>query len=152
MMHCRSATSVHVGPAGVLALPAHVTRPVLEVMLSDAREFVAEWLEMRPVFQHRLLGQCLRPPLQVQIDKMCKVLALCLACYVAFRADQLDASLAYAVSSSSLSGLKRAKCSEQVCVCVRLYVHVCVCVCTTAVLINVCQHHSDGTTKGGFSR
>ena len=78
-MHCRSATSVHVGPAGVLALPAHVTRPVLEVMLSDAREFVADWLEMRPVFQHRLFGQCLRPPLQVQIHlqghNMCKVLA-----------------------------------------------------------------------------
>ena len=65
-MHCRSATSVHVGPAGVLALPAHVTRRVLEVMLSDAREFVADWLEMRPVLQHRLFGQCLRPPLQVQ--------------------------------------------------------------------------------------
>ena len=79
MMHCRSATSVHVGPAGVLALPAHVTRRVLEVMLSDAREFVADWLEMRPVFQHRLFGQCLRPPLQVQIHlqghNMCKVLA-----------------------------------------------------------------------------
>ena len=79
MMHCRSATSVHVGPAGVLALPAHVTRSVLEVMLSDAQEFVAEWLEMRPVFQHRLFGQCLRPPLQVQIHlqghKMCNVLA-----------------------------------------------------------------------------
>ena len=59
---------MHVGPAGVLALPAQVTRPVLEVMLSDAREFVAEWLEMRPVFQHRLFGQCLRPPLQVQIQ------------------------------------------------------------------------------------
>ena len=58
---------MHVGPAGVLALPAHVTRPVLEVMLSDAHEFVAEWLEMRPVFQHRLFGQCLRPPLQVEI-------------------------------------------------------------------------------------
>ncbi len=70
---------MHVGPAGVLALPAHVTRSVLEVMLSDAREFVAEWLEMRPVFQHRLFGQCLRPPLQVQIHlqghKMCNVLA-----------------------------------------------------------------------------
>ena len=79
IMQCRSPTSVHVGPAGVLALPAHVTRPVLEVMLSDAREFVAEWLEMRPVFQHRLFGQCLRPSLQVQIHlqghNRCKMLA-----------------------------------------------------------------------------
>ncbi|DBA70641.1 TPA: hypothetical protein ACH3X2_012024 [Trebouxia sp. C0005] len=66
----RSASSVHVGPVGVLALPAHVTRPVLEVMLSDAREFVAEWLEMRPVFQHRLFGQCLRPPLQEMIEEV----------------------------------------------------------------------------------
>lgn len=53
------------GAAGVLALPDHVTRPLLEGMLSDAKEFVAEWLEMRPVFQHRLFGQCMRAPLQV---------------------------------------------------------------------------------------
>lgn len=63
--HCRTADSVHVGPAGVLALADHVTRPLLEGMLADAREFVAEWLEMRPVYQHRLFGQFLRAPLQV---------------------------------------------------------------------------------------
>ena len=62
---CRTADSVHVGPAGVLALPPHITRPILEAMLTEARDFVAEWQEMRPVFQHRLFGQCLRPPLQV---------------------------------------------------------------------------------------
>lgn len=56
---------MHVGPAGVLALADHVTRPMLEGMLADARDFVAEWLEMRPVYQHRLFGQCLRAPLQV---------------------------------------------------------------------------------------
>lgn len=65
---CRTAESVHVGPAGVLALPLHVTRPILQAMLAEARDFVAEWQEMRPVFQHRLFGQCLRPPLQVQQD------------------------------------------------------------------------------------
>lgn len=57
---------MHVGPVGVLALPPNVTRPMLEAMLADAREFVADWLEMRPVFQHRLFGQCLRAPLQVR--------------------------------------------------------------------------------------
>ena len=62
---CRTTDSVHVGPAGVLALADHVTRLLLEGMLADAREFVAEWLEMRPVYQHRLFGQCLRAPLQV---------------------------------------------------------------------------------------
>ena len=62
---CRTADSVHVGPAGVLALAENITRPVLEGMLADAHEFVAEWQEMRPVFQHRLFGQCLRAPLQV---------------------------------------------------------------------------------------
>ena len=64
---CRTADSVYVGPAGVLALPPCITRPTLEAMLSEARDFVAEWLEMRPVFQHRLFGQCLRPPLQVHL-------------------------------------------------------------------------------------
>ena len=63
---CRTADSVHVGPAGVLALPPHITRTMLQAMLAEARDFVAEWQEMRPVFQHRLFGQCLRPPLQVQ--------------------------------------------------------------------------------------
>lgn len=57
------------GPAGVLALADHVTRPLLEGMLTDAKEFVAEWLEMRPVFQHRLFGQCMRAPLQVHLYK-----------------------------------------------------------------------------------
>ena len=57
---------MYVGPAGVLALPPYITRPILEAMLTEARDFVAEWQEMRPVFQHRLFGQCLRPPLQVQ--------------------------------------------------------------------------------------
>ena len=66
IMWCRTADSVHVGPAGVLALPPHITRPTLEAMLTEARDFVAEWQEMRPVFQHRLFGQCLRPPLQVE--------------------------------------------------------------------------------------
>ena len=67
MVYGRTASSVHVGPAGVLALPPHVTRPVLETMLADACEFVADWLEMRPVFQHRLFGQCFRAPLQVYL-------------------------------------------------------------------------------------
>ena len=66
IVRCRTADSVHVGPAGVLALPPHITRPTLEAMLTEARDFVAEWQEMRPVFQHRLFGQCLRPPLQVK--------------------------------------------------------------------------------------
>lgn len=55
---------MHVGPAGVLALSQHVDSNLLESMLADAREFAAEWLEMRPVFQNRLFGQCLRAPLQ----------------------------------------------------------------------------------------
>ena len=64
-MQRRTADSVHVGPAGVLALAEHVTRPKLEGMLADAKEFAAEWLEMRPVFQNRLFGHCMRAPLQV---------------------------------------------------------------------------------------
>ena len=65
LLSCRTADVVHVSPAGVLAMASHITRPVLQIMLADAREFVADWLEMRPVFQHRLFGHCLRPPLQV---------------------------------------------------------------------------------------
>lgn len=56
---------MHVGPAGPLALDAAVTPDMLQAMLAEARDFVADWLELRPVFQHRLHGQCLRPPLQV---------------------------------------------------------------------------------------
>ena len=44
-------------------------------MLAEAQEFVAEWQEMRPVFQHRLFSQCLRAPLQVLYYLRCTQVA-----------------------------------------------------------------------------
>ncbi|KAK9843831.1 hypothetical protein WJX81_008228 [Elliptochloris bilobata] len=54
----------HVGAAGVLALDAGVTRAQAAGWIAEAREFAAEWAELRAVFQSRLFGVCVRSPLQ----------------------------------------------------------------------------------------
>ena len=52
-----------VGGVGVLALDGHVTAPRLAAMLAEAREFAAEWRELRGLHQARLQGRVLRAPL-----------------------------------------------------------------------------------------
>ena len=52
-----------VGGVGVLALDGHVTAARLATMLAEAREFAAEWRELRGLHQARLQGRVLRAPL-----------------------------------------------------------------------------------------
>ena len=63
-MH-RDDKKVHFGQVGLLALPGWVTAPVLEQWMQEARDFAAEWAELRPLHQNKLCGRCLRAPLQV---------------------------------------------------------------------------------------
>ena len=56
----------HVGAAGVLALDTGVTRVQAAGWIAEAREFAAEWAELRAVFQSRLFGVCVRSPLQAR--------------------------------------------------------------------------------------
>ena len=56
---------MHFGQVGLLALPGWVTAPVLEQWMQEARDFAAEWAELRPLHQNKLCGRCLRAPLQV---------------------------------------------------------------------------------------
>ncbi|KAK9812930.1 hypothetical protein WJX72_005929 [[Myrmecia] bisecta] len=65
----RPQVAVHVGPAGVLALQPHISRADVEAWVADAREFAAEWVEMRSVFQSKLFGQVLRHPLQDAVEE-----------------------------------------------------------------------------------
>ena len=53
------------GPAGVLALPASLTRPQVEGLIAEARDFAAEWKELNAHVRKRLYGFCLRAPLAV---------------------------------------------------------------------------------------
>ena len=53
------------GAAGVLAIPADVDSGQVLAMIGDAREFAAEWAELRAVLRNRLHGYCLRAPLKV---------------------------------------------------------------------------------------
>lgn len=62
---CRREGSSHVGPQGVLAVPSSVSRQQLERMICHAREFAAEWTELRAVLRNRLSGFCLQAPLKV---------------------------------------------------------------------------------------
>jgi hypothetical protein len=62
---CRDQEKVHFGQAGLLALPSWVSAPVLAQWLQEARDFAAEWAELRPLHQNKLAGKCLRAPLQV---------------------------------------------------------------------------------------
>lgn len=50
--------------AGVLAIEPATPVPTLLAALSAARQFVAEWAELRAVHQHKLCGTLLQPPLQ----------------------------------------------------------------------------------------
>lgn len=52
-----------VGGIGVLALDRGISAARLAAMLAEAREFAAEWRELRGLHQSRLQGQVLRPPL-----------------------------------------------------------------------------------------
>ena len=61
----RKEDKVHFGQAGLLALPGWVTAPVLAQWLQEARDFAAEWVELRALHQNKLCGRCLRAPLQV---------------------------------------------------------------------------------------
>ena len=61
----RGEKKVHFGQVGLLALPSWVTAPVLEQWMQEARDFAAEWAELRPLHQNKLCGRCLRAPLQV---------------------------------------------------------------------------------------
>ena len=63
----REGSAPHVGAAGVLALDAGVTRAQAAGWIAEAREFAAEWSELRAVFQNRLYGVCVRSPLQVRV-------------------------------------------------------------------------------------
>ena len=65
LMAHRKADKVHFGQAGLLALPGWVTAPVLAQLLQEARDFAAEWVELRALHQNKLCGRCLRAPLQV---------------------------------------------------------------------------------------
>ena len=62
---CRDEEKVHFGQAGLLALPSWVSAPVLAQWVQEARDFAAEWAELRPLHQNKLAGRCLRSPLQV---------------------------------------------------------------------------------------
>ena len=53
------------GPAGVLAVAPGTTSRQVRAIVAAAREFAAEWTELRSIFQSKLLGHVLRPPLQV---------------------------------------------------------------------------------------
>ena len=66
-MH-RDEEKVHFGQVGLLALPDWVTAPVLEQWMQEARDFAAEWAELRPLHQNKLCGRCLRAPLQVDCN------------------------------------------------------------------------------------
>ena len=64
----RDEKKVHFGQVGLLALPGWVTAPVLEQWMQEARDFAAEWTELRPLHQNKLCGRCLRAPLQVSFS------------------------------------------------------------------------------------
>lgn len=53
------------GPAGVLAVAPCTTSRQVRAIVVAAREFAAEWTELRSIFQSKLFGHVLRPPLQV---------------------------------------------------------------------------------------
>lgn len=55
---------VVVSGIGVLALDSHISAAQLAAMLAEAREFSAEWRELRGLHQSRLHGKILRLPLQ----------------------------------------------------------------------------------------
>lgn len=66
MVCCRKAGgAAHVGPAGVLAVIPGTTSKQLKAIVAAARAFAAEWIELRSIFQSKLFGHVLRPPLQV---------------------------------------------------------------------------------------
>lgn len=56
--------SVTMTAAGVLAINPATPIPCLQAALGAARLFVAEWVELRAVHQHKLSGALLQPPLQ----------------------------------------------------------------------------------------
>ena len=62
---CRDGTKGHVGVAGVVDLPAGTRQAEVAAWLAEACEFVAEWVELRSIIRKRLIGTCLRSPLQV---------------------------------------------------------------------------------------
>ncbi|PRW44334.1 DNA annealing helicase and endonuclease ZRANB3 [Chlorella sorokiniana] len=59
-----------VGTVGVLALDGHVTPARLAAMLAEAREFAAEWRELRGLHQARLQGRVLRVPLDKAAEEV----------------------------------------------------------------------------------
>ncbi|KAL4428086.1 hypothetical protein ABPG75_002175 [Micractinium tetrahymenae] len=59
-----------VGGIGVLALDRHISAARLAAMLAEAREFAAEWRELRGLHQSRLQGRVLRVPLQEAVDEV----------------------------------------------------------------------------------
>ena len=67
MCSCRDQEKVYFGQAGLLALPSWVSAPVLAQWVQEARDFAAEWVELRPLHQNKLAGRCLRAPLQVMV-------------------------------------------------------------------------------------
>ncbi len=66
MCSCRDQEKVHFGQAGLVALPGWVSAPVLAQWVQEARDFAAEWAELRPLHQNKLAGQCVRASLQVK--------------------------------------------------------------------------------------
>lgn len=50
--------------AGVFAIAPGTSLATLRAALAAARQFVAEWVELRAVHQHKLSGLLLQPPLQ----------------------------------------------------------------------------------------
>ncbi|KAK9844937.1 hypothetical protein WJX74_008894 [Apatococcus lobatus] len=70
-LDCRKAGgSAHVGPAGVLAVAPGTTSRQLRAIVAAAREFAAEWTELRSIFQSKLFGHVLRPPLQSHVEEL----------------------------------------------------------------------------------
>lgn len=55
-----------VGQAGLLALGPGVSAEEVEGWIGEARDFAAEWGELRAVHQNQLAGTPLRCPLQVR--------------------------------------------------------------------------------------
>ena len=55
------------GPAGVLAVAPGTTSRHVRAIVAAAKEFAAEWAELRSIFQSKLFAHVLRPPLQVRL-------------------------------------------------------------------------------------
>ncbi|KAK9866369.1 hypothetical protein WJX84_005962 [Apatococcus fuscideae] len=66
----KAGGAAHVGPAGVLAVIPGTTSKQLKAIVAAARAFAAEWIELRSIFQSKLFGHVLRPPLQSAVEEL----------------------------------------------------------------------------------